>query len=436
MNSISRLATVISLASLFPLSALAAAAPETASKGSVEVVHWWTSGGEKAAVDVLKAQVEKDGFIWKDGAVAGGGGSTAMTVLKSRAVSGNPPGVAQIKGPDIQEWASTGLLDTDALKDVAQAEKWDSLLDKKVSDTVKYDGDYAAVPVNIHRVNWLWINPEVFKKAGIEKAPTTLEEFYAAGDKLKAKGFIALAHGGQPWQDSTVFEDVVLSVMGAEGYKKAFVELDEKTLTGPEMVKSFTELKKVATYMDPNRAGRDWNIAAADVINGKAGMQMMGDWAKSEWTASRKVAGKDYQCVVFPGTESAFTYNIDSMAVFKQNGKDAEGTRAAQQDLAKVAMGEDFQKVFSINKGSIPVRNDMLNNMEKNGFDSCAQTAAKDFLADARSGGLQPSMAHNMATTLAVQGAIFDVVTNYINDPKADPAAAARQLGKAITSAK
>ncbi|WP_122665395.1 ABC transporter substrate-binding protein [Pseudomonas viridiflava] len=428
MNSISRLAAVISVASLFPLSALAAD-----SKGTVEVVHWWTSGGEKAAVDVLKAQVEKDGFTWKDGAVAGGGGSTAMTVLKSRAVSGNPPGVAQIKGPDIQEWASTGLLDTDVLKDVAKEEKWDGLLDKKVSDTVKYDGDYVAVPVNIHRVNWLWINPEVFKKAGIEKAPTTLDEFYAAGDKLKAKGFIALAHGGQPWQDSTVFEAVLLSVMGADGYKKAFVDLDEKTLTGPEMVKVFTEFKKVAGYMDPNRAGRDWNVAAADVINGKAGMQIMGDWAKSEWTAAKKVAGKDYQCVAFPGTDKAFTYNIDSLAVFKQKDK---GTAAAQQDIARVALGEDFQKVFSINKGSIPVRNDMLNNMEKNGFDSCAQTAAKDFLADAKTGGLQPSMAHNMATTLAVQGAIFDVVTNYMNDPKADPAKAPAQLSSAIKSAK
>ncbi|MDQ0976934.1 ABC-type glycerol-3-phosphate transport system substrate-binding protein [Pseudomonas synxantha] len=123
MNAINRLAVAISIASLFPLSAFAAD-----SKGTVEVVHWWTSGGEKAAVDVLKAQVEKDGFTWKDGAVAGGGGATAMTVLKSRAVAGNPPGVAQIKGPDIQEWASTGLLDTDVLKDVAKAEKEDGIL--------------------------------------------------------------------------------------------------------------------------------------------------------------------------------------------------------------------------------------------------------------------------------------------------------------------
>ncbi|MCP6134113.1 extracellular solute-binding protein, partial [Klebsiella pneumoniae] len=91
------------------------------------------------------------------------------------------------------------------------------------------------------------INPEVFKKAGIEQPPATLEQFYAAADKLKAAGFIPLAHGGQPWQDSTVFESVVLSVMGAEGYKKALVDLDKDALTGTEMIKALTELKKVAT---------------------------------------------------------------------------------------------------------------------------------------------------------------------------------------------
>ena len=113
-----------------------------------------------------------------------------------------------------------------------------------------------------------------------------------------------------------------------------------------------------------------------------------------------------------------------------------DGDIAAQQDLARVALGTDFQKVFSMNKGSIPVRTDMLGEMDKLGFDACAQTAAKDFLADDKTGGLQPSMAHNMATTLAVQGAIFDVVTNYINNSEADPKKAADQLAKAISSAK
>ena len=371
MNAINRLAAVVSLASLLPLSALAA------EPGTVEVTHWWTSGGEKAAVDTLRKQIEQDGFVWKDNAVAGGGGAAAMTVLKSRAVAGNPPAAAQVKGPDIQDWGALGLLTN--LDDVAKANDWDALLPRKVADIMKYDGHYVAVPVNIHRVNWLWINPQVFAKAGA-KVPTTLDELFAAADKLKAAGFVPLAHGGQPWQDSTVFEAVVLSVMGVDGYKKALVDLDNDTLTGPQMVKALTELKKVATYMDPDGKGQDWNLEAAKVINGKAGMQIMGDWAKSEWTAAKKVAGKDYQCVAFPGTDKAFTYNIDSLAVFKQ--KDA-GTAAGQQDIAKVALGEDFQKVFSINKGSITVRNDMLNDMGKYGFDACAQTAAKDFLADA-----------------------------------------------------
>ncbi|MFK8329203.1 ABC transporter substrate-binding protein [Pseudomonas sp. BJa5] len=420
MNAITRLATVISLASLLPLNAFAA------DPGTVEVLHWWTSGGEAKAVETLKAQVKKDGFIWKDNAVAGGGGAAAMTVLKTRAISGNPPAAAQIKGPDIQEWGALGLLTE--LDEVAQANQWDNLLPAKVAEIMKYDGHYVAVPVNIHRVNWLWINPQVFDKAGA-KVPTTLDELFAAADKLKAAGFIPLAHGGQPWQDGTVFEDLALSILGPKGYHAAFVELDDKTLTGAQMVEVFKTLQRLGTYMDPNRAGRDWNIAAAEVINGKAGMQIMGDWAKSEWTAAGKVAGKDYQCVAFPGTQGSFAYNIDSLAMFKLK---KENDIKAQNDLAKVALEPQFQTVFNQNKGSLPVRQDM----DMSQFDACTQKSAEDFKQAEQGDGLQPSMAHNMATTLAVQGAIFDVVTNFLNDPGADPAAAVKQLGSAIKSAK
>lgn len=425
MNAFNRLALVISLASVFPLHASAAQDP----KGTVEVVHWWTSGGEAKAVDVLKKLIEKDGFTWQDSAVAGGGGAAAMTVLKTRAVSGNPPSAAQIKGPDLQEWGSLGLLSH--VDDVAKANHWDALLPKTVSDTMKVDGHYVAVPVNIHRVNWLWINPEAFKKAGIDKYPTTLDELYAAGDKLKAAGLIPLAHGGQPWQDSTVFEDLVLSVMGPEGYKKAFVELDPDTLTSDQMTEVFNALKKLQGYMDPDGIGQDWNLEAAKVISGKAGMQIMGDWAKSEWSAAGKEASIDYICVPFPGTQGTFTYNIDSLAMFKLASKnDTPENKAAQDDLAKVALEPEFQYVFNQNKGSIPVRNDL--DMSK--FDSCAQASAKDF-AGAGDAGQLPSMAHNMATTLAVQGAIFDVVTNFMNDKNADPVKAGALLAGSIKAA-
>ena len=230
MNAIHRLVTAVSLVSLVPF----------AHAGEVEVLHWWTSGGEKRAADTLQRLVEEEGHTWKDFAVAGGGGEAAMTVLKTRAVSGNAPAAAQIKGPDIQEWGELGLL-TD-LNEVAEKANWDELLPKQVSAAMKYDGDYVAVPVNVHRVNWLWINPDVFEKAGVEP-PKTLDEFFEVADKLKEAGFMPLAHGGQPWQDGTVFEDLALAILGPEDFRKAFVELDRDVLTGDKMVKTFEALK-------------------------------------------------------------------------------------------------------------------------------------------------------------------------------------------------
>ena len=270
-----------------------------AQAGEVEVLHYWTSGGEAKAAAALKSTMQAKGHVWKDFAVAGGGGDAAMTVLKSRAVSGNAPAAAQIKGPSIQEWAREGMLAN--IDDVAKAEKWDDLLPKPVSDVMKYKGNYVAVPVNVHRVNWLWANPEALKKAGA-KMPTTWDEFFVTAEALKKAGLIPVAHGGQAWQDFTTFESVALGVGGAEFYKKAFVHLDASALSGDTMEKVLTTFKKIKDYTDKNANGRDWNLATAMVIKGEAGMQLMGDWAKGEFLAAGKVPGKDFVCAPAPGT--------------------------------------------------------------------------------------------------------------------------------------
>ncbi|MEO6322182.1 MAG: ABC transporter substrate-binding protein, partial [Polaromonas sp.] len=198
----------------------------SAMAGEVEVLHYWTSGGEAKSVVELKKIMQAKGHVWKDFAVAGGGGDNAATLLKSRVVSGNPPAAGQIKGPAIQQWASEGVLAN--LDATAKAEKWDSLLPGVVADVMKYKGHYVAVPVNVHRVNFMWANPEVLKKAGVAGMPKTYDEFFAAADKIKKAGLIAVAHGGQNWQDFTTFEDVVLGVGGARFYNDAFVKLDPK----------------------------------------------------------------------------------------------------------------------------------------------------------------------------------------------------------------
>jgi len=397
---------------------LACAAALSARAGEVEVLHWWTSGGEAKAAAELKASMQKKGHAWKDFAVAGGGGDSAMTVLKSRVVSGNAPAAAQIKGPSIQEWAREGVLAN--MDGVAKAEKWDELLPKAIADGLKHKGNYVAAPVNVHRVNWLWANPEVFKKAGA-KLPTNWDEFFAAADALKKSGVIPVAHGGQNWQDFTTFESVALGVGGTEFYKKALVQLDPATLKSPAMLKVLETFKRVKGYTDKNAPGRDWNLATAMVIKGEAGMQLMGDWAKGEFIAAGKVPGKDFTCVPAPGTGKAFTYNVDSFALFKL--KDA-GNQKAQQDLAAALMSTEFQEVFNLNKGSIPVRL----NMKLDKFDDCAKTSANDFVSTSKSGALLPSIAHGMAVPSAVEGAMKDVVSQFWNDDKMTAQAAMDRL--------
>jgi glucose/mannose transport system substrate-binding protein len=396
-----------------------------ALSGEVEVLHWWTSGGEAAAVQELKKMLQTEGHTWKDFAVAGGAGANAMTALKSRVVSGNPPTAAQVKGPQIQEWAGLDVLTN--LDDVARAQGWDSQVPGVVADIMKYKDHWVAVPVNVHRINWMWCNPAVFKKANVQY-PKTWDEFFAACEKIKQAGLIPVAFGGQAWQEATVWESIVASVGGPAFYKKALVQADEQALAGDTMVKAFDILRKIKSYTDKNAPGRDWNLATSMVIKGEAAMQFMGDWAKGEFTAAGKVPGKDYDALSVPGTADSFLFNVDSFIMFEVKDSDA---KAAQKAMARQILSPEFQVVFNVNKGSIPVRS----GISTKPFDAVAIASMKDFEATAKTGGLMPSMAHEMAVSPSVRGAMFDVVTSFYNSdmPSGE---AAKKLAAAVKEAK
>ncbi|WP_186147637.1 ABC transporter substrate-binding protein [Burkholderia gladioli] len=385
---------------------------------NVTVLHWWTSGGESKAVGVLKDDLQKQGYVWKDFAVAGGAGAAAMTALKTKVISGDAPSAAQIKGPLIQDWADQGVL----VNIDSAAGDWGKNLPPEIDKIIKYKGHYVAAPFSVHRVNWLYLNKAALDKVGA-KVPTTWPEFFALADKLKAAGIQPIAMGGQPWQDLTLWEDVVLSE-GADFYKKALVNLDPATLGSPKMLDVFNTVRKIQGYFDSGRNGRDWNLATAMVINGKAGMQFMGDWAKGEFENAGKKSGKDYICAPVPGTSNAYTFNVDSFVFFQQKG--SENATPGQLALAKTIMTPDFQEQFSLLKGSIPVRLGVK--MDK--FDDCAKKSYADEQTALKAGGYVPSLAHGMAQGDATAGAISDVVTKFMNSQQ-DPKEAVAALVKA-----
>ena len=270
---------------------------------------------------------------------------------------------------------------------------------------MKCEGTWCAAPVNVHRIDWIWANAAVLAENGISM-PTSWDEFNAAANKLKSAGITPLAHGGQAWQDATVFEAVALGIGGPEFFHKAFVELDQNTLKSDSMKAVFDQMRTMRGFVDSNFSGRDWNLATAMVMNGEAAFQIMGDWAKGEFLAAGKRPGIDFLCASTPG--DGFLYNVDSFAMFDVDGSDKE---AGQMLLAELIVGKNFQKVFNMNKGSIPARVDVA----LDDFDPCAHTSAQDMAASNSGGSLLPSYAHGMALRGAQAGAITDVVTAHFN---------------------
>ncbi|MGR6756690.1 ABC transporter substrate-binding protein [Aeromonas veronii] len=390
----------------------------------VEVLHWWTSGGEAKAVEVLKSEWTKQGNQWNDFAVQGGGGKSAMTVLKSRALAANPPEAAHLKGYELKEWAGLGFLRD--LTPMAEHLGWYSQMPPMVRATLSQNGALMAVPTGIHRVNWLWLNRKIFERNKLTP-PTDWAQFVTVADQLKKRGITPLAIGNEPWQLAVLFETVALGEGGKEFYRKAFLEQDSATLTGPDMVRVLTRFQQLRAYVPQKYAGLKWHQATNLLESGGAAMQVMGDWVKGELSAGNYRPGEDIACLPSPGSAGLFSYNLDSIAMFKQRDP---AQLQAQGDLAQLLMTPKFQEEFNRVKGSIPA----LTNPDMSKFDRCAVRSYQDFLLAEKQDNLLPSMAEGMATPTNMRQAILDVLSNFFNDPKANPEQTALHLERAMRS--
>lgn len=404
---------------------MAAAAAIAADVKEVRMLHWWTSGGEAAALNVLKEDLAKEGYAWKDVPVAGGGGDPAMVVLKTMVAAGDPPTASMMLGYTVLDYAAAGKMAD--LTATAIEDGWDKTVPAALQKFAVYDGKWVAAPVNVHSVNWLWINKALMEKIGGTE-PKTFDDLIALLDKAKAAGVIPLALGGQNWQEATMFDSVVLSTGGPDFYKKAMNDLDEDLLKSDTMKKAFDNLGKLKAYVDPNFAGRDWNLATAMVIKGDALVQVMGDWAKGEFVAAKKVAGQDFLCYRFPGTQGSVIYNADMFGMLAV----PDDRKAAQIALAKATLSKSFQSAFNIVKGSVPARTDVPDT----DFDACGKKGIADLTAANEGGTLFGSLAQGYGAPPAVANAYKDVVTKFVHDQIKSSDQAVAELVKAIADAK
>ena len=149
----------------------------------LEVTHWWTSGGEAAAVAEFAKAFDATGNHWVDGAIAGSG-DTARPIMISRITGGDPMGATQFNhGRQAEELVEAGLMRD--LTDVATAENWADVVNPpSLLESCTLDGKIYCVPVNIHSWQWLWLSNKAFEDAGVP-VPTNWDEFVAAAPALR-----------------------------------------------------------------------------------------------------------------------------------------------------------------------------------------------------------------------------------------------------------
>lgn len=358
----------------FMAAALAATAVlpfAVANATDLEVTHWWTSGGEAAAVAEFAMAFDATGNKWVDGAIAGAGG-TARPIMVSRITGGDPMGATQFNhGRQAEELIEAGLLRD--LTDVATRENWKEIVKPaSLLDSCTVDGKVYCAPVNIHSWQWLWLSNAAFETAGVP-VPKNWDEFVAAAPALEKAGIVPLALGGQPWQAAGAFDVLMVAIAGKDTFNAVFKDKDAEVAAGPDMAKVFKAAED-ARRMSKGTNVQDWNQATNMVITGKAGGQIMGDWAQGEFALAGKVAGKDYTCLPGLGVNEVISTGGD--AFYFPVLADAEKSKA-QEVLASTLLSPVTQVAFNLKKGSLPVRGDVdlaaANDCMKKGLDILAK---------------------------------------------------------------
>lgn len=388
---------------------------------TAEVLHWWTSGSEQAALAEVRKAYEAKGGAWVDTPIAGGGNARAAAV--NRMLGGDPAAVFQFSiGQQLRELADQGLLAN--VGKIASEEGWDEKLPPLIVKAAKYDGDYIAAPINIHGENWMFYNKAVLEKAGVD-VPKSWDEFISVAEKLKASGVTPIGLGGQPWQERIMFNSVLLGVAGRDFYAKLYGTLDDELLESDTMRKVFETFAALKPFVDEASPGRNWNEATNMVIKGDAAFQFMGDWAKGEIIAAGVEPGTTVGCAFAPAIDTAYIMTVDAFAFSAMDGEEAT---PAQEKMAHVMLEPDVQIAFNKKKGSIPARLDV----PADSFDVCAQTAINT---------LQDKKTHLVSTGLfgvpsAVSGAIDDSISNFWNSADMSPEQGQEQFHDAISYAK
>jgi glucose/mannose transport system substrate-binding protein len=269
------------------------------------------------------------------------------------------------------------------------------------------DGEVYGVLCGVHRGNGLWYNKKILDKNGIKIGATlSVDEFFAAADKLKAAGVTPLCVGDSGiWASAQLFENTLVGVIGPDKYMDLWS--GKLAFDAPEVKNAMQVYGKMLDYQNADHSALSWDQAVKKLIEGGCAFNSMGDWAYGEFVNAKLKDNEDFGWVSHPGTAGAFVVVADGFPLAK-NAPHLENART----WLRVLGSKEAQEAFNPLKGSIPARTDV----DRTKFGPYHNWSMDSFAKDK----LVPTVVHGSAAPAAFQQALNDAVTTFIVDRKVD----------------
>ena len=334
-----------------------------ASAIEAEVGHWWHKGGDAKALEAIIERFETMGGTWFDAAEADFY-STRESVV-SRLAKGYPPTAIQWNaGIEIIEFAQLGLINP--ITDPTQLKRLRQHYYPSVLEQVTVDDNVIAVPINVHNESWMWVSEPAFAQAKVSP-PSLFSDIDRIAGALRQAGVVPLAVGSEAWQQRLVFMNVLLSLIGRDGFDQLFETADVTYLDSAAFA-SVVEVFTALSAHSQSFGDGSWSEQVAAVHRGEAAMLFMGDWAKGEFISLGGTLGVDFNCHIAPGVQQM----LPVIDVFMLGGSDKQTELDAQRVLVEALLDKSSVTEFNRLKGSIPPFNDRdINNTSGHTADPC-----------------------------------------------------------------
>ena len=313
------------------------------AEAQAEILHWWSSAGEHAALDVFINEFKARGGHYYDSTKNNMNASREEAI--DRMSKGYPSTLTQWNaGRDVEEFYDFGLID--AITEPSLVAKLKKLVPEAILDTVTHRGEIIAMPVNIHSENWLWHSTALIKQS--DKIFTKdWQKFLALGEDLDKQNIPLLAVGDQPWQVRILFTSVFLGI-SRDVYREFYLKSEESSVTRPEFKDVITAFSHLARYSKSFGDG-NWNTQVKAVADNQAGATFMGDWAKGEFQVLGKTPGKEYGCSLTASDNPGLLLGVDTFILGKVDSAEEQKGQGLMLDIIS---DPEVNLQFNLLKGS------------------------------------------------------------------------------------